>query len=827
MQLSLLLMHDSNIHKILSVLVIWSGISFLAIGVQKMNDSNYIAPDFVSGWLMGMAWIISGYAIGILWLIFIATILISQKMEKKARFSFTKIISLSLVLIFAVVAACVGTYLTWKYPYKLGPCDCAKGFWGPTCKPCLCQNGVCDDGQYGSGRCACDYGFSGNICDRCDERHKPEPYKIGPGETACDVCKTGFTGERCDECDRGYAGEMCEECADGWQPWTHSSDLFPLTISEDDSRHLCDECLPNHWGYNCISCPWGNDVPHVILTENEPIINGTRVADSFGKGGEIIDMQIKVNDEWITSYQYKPTNPSVLRDTQIKMVYDKTGIMSDWIALEDIRGVQCNNRGVCEDDETHQLENPDWDKTCTWDEYIQCSSDNDCPVSENCKGVCKGIGIPINSIWEAKVSGKLCSSNEDCIDDSIIIDEEGNTYTGGRCMTKGCCQESYHGSGNCKCDEKFFGDRLDNGFKEHFQLSPACDFCPGYDWITENPTTICSGGKGTCSASFGRTGAYLQMRCTCGEEVWIDRETGIVDPNKIIAWSGNLCECGDFDEDSKCDLCASGHWGPTCQFCPGGPGLRSCGGLGRGECNAGIDGDGTCNCALDRVSSWMLAPYVKRYASEPVGVDINGLDHTCTECAPNFFGEYCLRCDDTEMIKPSELDDIFQPGGSYQLGQGQSSIDPAPICHRGFCTLACGGGGWCNWGREGDGRCTCWSNLRLNEATWNPLDNVCIGNDRTKEQCPAYGYCSENSQTGRRSATMCGAETWLGGDKDMTADGLDWSPFDDWSGRDPGRQSSAEYNAECADKNKGVCYKWMPIDWRPSNSLITCVKEGN
>ena len=68
MQLSLLLMHDSNIHKILSILVIWSGISFLAIGVQKMNDSNYIAPDFVSGWLMGMAWIISGYTIGILWI---------------------------------------------------------------------------------------------------------------------------------------------------------------------------------------------------------------------------------------------------------------------------------------------------------------------------------------------------------------------------------------------------------------------------------------------------------------------------------------------------------------------------------------------------------------------------------------------------------------------------------------------------------------------------------------------------------------------------------------------------------------------------------------
>ena len=45
----------------------------------------------------------------------------------------------------------------------------------------------------------------------------------------------------------------------------------------------------------------------------------------------------------------------------------------------------------------------------------------------------------------------------------------------------------------------------------------------------------------------------------------------------------------------------------------------------------------------------------------------------------------------------------------------------------------------------------CWSNLRLNNHTWNPLDNVCIGDKRYEgttedykgegEQCPAYGYC--------------------------------------------------------------------------------------
>jgi len=817
-------MHESNIRKICNLVLVWLGITLLANGIQKMSDSGYTPPEIVSGWLTGMLWILVGYSIALVWISFVVSILVVQKVTGASRFSGAKMFSISLVLIFAAIAASVGTWMTWKYPYRLGPCDCKPNEWGVSCKPCQCGNhGVCDDGQYGSGRCACDFGFTGDRCDRCDERHKPEPVA---SEAACDICKTGYTGEKCDECDVGYKGEECDECDDGWHPWQHSSELFPQSIAADE-RHICDECIPNHWGYYCKACPWGNDVPHILLTENNPLVAGTRVADSFSKGGQVYKMEIKLDQEWQESFDYDPNDQNVLKNTRIKIKYDDSIILSDWMLLGDIRGVQCNNRGVCEDDVQHQLENPNWDQTCTWTEYEECTTDSDCKISENCKGTCTGIDLPINSIWEAKMAGNLCSTDEDCIDETIFINEKNETYLGGRCVTRACCAESYHGSGLCECEQKFFGEIQDNGVKEHYELSPSCDFCPGYDWITQNPTTICSGGKGTCSASYGRSGDYLQMRCTCGEEVWIDRETGIVDPTKIIAWSGNLCECGDYTEDSKCDLCASGHWGPNCQICPGGPGLKSCGGLGRGECSQGVDGDGSCNCALDRASSWMLAPYVKRYPTEPVGVNSEGLNHTCSECAPNFFGEFCLRCDDTDMIKPSELDDIFQPGNSYVFGQGQSSVEPMPVCHRGFCTLACGGGGWCNWGRGGDGTCTCWSNVRQNSHTWNPLDNTCIGNDRTKEQCPSYGYCSENSQTGRRSATMCGLETWTGDDKDMTSEGLDWSPFDDWSGTDPGKQSSTEYNLECSSLNKGVCYKWMPIDWRPSNSLITCVKEGN
>jgi len=822
-------MHGDNIFKLTNLVLIWIGIALFMSGLQTMNDSGYTPPETPSGWAMGMVWIGTGIVIALIWAAFVISTTIEQKIKGTRRFTTTKMVAISFVLLFSVISACVGTYMTWKHPFRLGPCDCAVGQWGPLCIPCACgTHGICDDGQYGSGRCACDFGFAGDLCEKCDASHKPVD--------ECDLCKTGYTGEKCDVCDVGYAGEECDICDDGWLPWQHNSTLFPKFITDDDERHICDECRPNHWGYYCKACPWGNDVPHITLSKNSPIVEGTRVADSSSKGGNVTDMQVYLKEKWVTSYKYQSFNPKVLTHTRIKMKYDIDKQESEWLLFAELRGVQCNNRGTCIDDEQHQLNTPEWQETCTQKPFEECTTDKDCTVSSNCKGQCQGIDLPLNAGWDVRMSGSLCSSDADCIDPTIFINDKNETYLGGRCINRGCCTESYHGNGMCDCDKSFFGPLQNNGIVELFQQSPSCDFCPGYDWNTQDPTTPCSGGKGTCSASYGRTGDYLKMRCTCGEGPLTDPVTKIVHPWKIVQWSGELCECGDTDEDTKCNMCSSGHWGKTCQICPGGPGLQACGGLANGQCFEGINGDGTCNCRLSAESSWMLAPYVKRYPNEPVGLNANQSNATCSECAPNFFGEDCLRCDGTVMIAESELNDIFQPVGSYSFGIGQTSIKPEPICHRGFCTLACDRGGWCNWGRGGDGKCTCWSNVRQNSHTWNPLDNVCIGNvsytganedyDGTGgEQCPAYGYCSENSQSGRRSANMCGKDGWKGAGKDMSSEGLDWSPFEDWNGTDANSMSSSIYNEDC--KGKGTCYKWMPIDWRPSNSLITCVKEGN
>lgn len=786
-------MHVNTVYRWLNILFFWIGIVTVVHGSRLLFESGYVAPKTPVGWVAGMAWITAGGILAGCWLTYVLAHLCHQKCSGAPRWSVAKIITTSLPLIGAACFIIVGTYVTWQHPYRLPECDCSSDEWGPNCEPCQCgPNGQCNSGLFGTGECICDFNWAGPTCEECGLRWKGED---------CDICKTGFTNApSCNQCDRGYDGDECDQCAEGWQPWQHSSELFPNTISEDDHRHLCDECMPNYWGYYCKKCPIGNDVPHMTLDRNDPIRKGTRVSDKQGQVGHITEMQTFDQGAWSDQVEYAKDDPLILDHVRIKMQYDRNNLISDWITFGELKGVQCNNRGTCQDDAKHQLDFPDWQKTCT-PTSESCVRNSDCTVSENCKGVCQGLEQPVPPIWAASLpEGKICSSDADCIDDSILIDANNATYRGGRCISKVCCRESYHGNGDCECDSSFFGRKDPDMPFEHDKISPACDFCPGYDWLTEEPSSICSGGKGTCTPSFSRDGDYLKTRCTCGHTAYIDPITDIPDSTRKIRWYGPLCQCGDWDEDLHCDTCASGYWGATCQQCPGGFGLRACSGHGRCDGSGSNGGTGRCDCDTKEFTSWMLAPYVKRYPTELVGYDVDGQDKTCSECAPNYWGEQCIRCDETDQIKPSELKHVFQPGGSFSLGVGMSSAEPMPVCHPDkpwICTLACGRGGWCNWGRTGDGSCMCWSNKPLNPNTWNPLDNVCIGDQRYNgtledykgygEQCPSYGYCSLGD-TSRETKDTCGPYPWSS-------------------------SSSGQYNQDCSDRHLGECYPWRQIDF--------------
>jgi len=792
-------MHVGRIFKLLHLVLLWVGIGLAFSGLQQMNDSNYTPPSVPMGWVMGMFWIGMGAVVGVTWATYIAALLIDQKIQGKRRWTLGQISGSCLALLGAVSLAVMGTYLTWKHPYQLSPCDCAADEWGPQCAPCSCSgHGVCDSGFTGSGRCICDVGWGSDDCSVCDARHKPAG--------VCDTCRRGFAGERCESCARGYQGDDdCDVCDIGWRPWQNTSELFPVAIDDDD-RHICDECLPHHWGYECLPCPVGTDVPSTTLTRNDPITIGTRARDARQRPGFVYRMQVR----GVTTDAYDPLDNDVLQAVRVKLKYDQDSTVSEWMTLEQLKGLECNNRGTCRDDLWQQTHVPEWQDTCTFEDPVQvCTVNEDCPVSENCKGTCQGGELPIPNVWDARFADTPCSTDADCNDPTLEV-AAGEFYTGGQCVDRGCCTESYHGDGTCACKEEFFGDTELTSQPFH-ELSPACDFCPGYDWFSELTTTICSGGeKGTCQPDVDRNQQYVQMKCNCASDVpYIDPDTKIVYPDILIDWSGALCECGKLEPGEDCDFCAPGFWGPQCKPCPGGAGFhKACGGGNKGICSEGPQGDGTCTCNVDpRTSSWMLTPYIKRYASETVFTNKYGSSDTCEECYPNFFGPQCLRCDDTDEIKSSELADIVQPAGSYQFLNG-SSDRPQPVCHRGVCSLACGGGGWCNWGRQGDGQCKCWSNRRETPATWNPLDNVCIGNDRTQEQCPSWGFCPGG---GRTQFEACGFRTFIGDQKDMTVSDPFWVPSrDDWD--------QASTFEQCVDSS--VCRPWQPIDWTPD--FISC-----
>jgi hypothetical protein len=805
-----------------------------------MYNSGYTPPEMPPGWIMGMVWTIAGMVVAICWLAYISGQLIDQKCSNKPRWSTTKILSTAIFLVAAAGFAILGTYLRWRHPFRLAPCKCLDTEFGPLCKPCKCtEHGLCDSGEYGSGRCACDLGWAGDYCEICADQWKPE------GQ--CDLCKTGYEGDKCQYCAVGYTGEECDICDDGWRPWQNVSTIFPLSIAKDDNRHICDECLPNYYGYYCQRCPYGNDVPHITLDRNHPIVFGSRVSDKNQKMGTLHDLQVRKNNQWGPGIERDQNNKwlpgnsiekqslRVLQDTRLKIKYDKDNMVSDWITFENLEGFQCNNRGTCHDDIKHQELNPDWKNKCTYDVYQACTTNKDCLVSENCKGFCKGVELPINSMWTSRFDGKLCESDDDCIDRSLYINALNETYEGGRCVTRGCCDESFHGDGICECDEQFFGpyDKSPNAVTPQYKKSPGCDFCPGYDWITEENTTICS-GKGTCKVSRDRDRNYIGMTCDCGTFSFIDPITKIPDRTKNVVHTGNLCECGDFEIngklDGKCDICVSGYWGKTCNMCPGGGQQRQC--SGHGVCDDGIFGNGDCSCKIDRDSSWQLAAYVKRYSAEQVGLNAKKENYTCSECSPNYWGDKCQPCrSGLRQLEPGQFVNVFQPVGSFHFGQGQSHITPEPLCHPQkpwICTFACGAGGWCDWGRQGDGTCMCWQNKRLNDHTWNPLDNVCIGNDRyngsgtfdgTQEMCSTYGYCS-GGNSARNTPDTCGDNSdYSNTRKDMTQNALGWNAYDDWS-------SSTDYDRECEEAGKGdTCYKWEVITFREQYGL-TCKMEG-
>lgn len=78
--------------------------------------------------------------------------------------------------------------------------ECSFDSFGQDCRPCDCENGVCDYGLFGSGKClSCSEGYYGEYCNKtcscqrgvCDDGVR--------GNGTCLTCFTNYYGELCDQ----------------------------------------------------------------------------------------------------------------------------------------------------------------------------------------------------------------------------------------------------------------------------------------------------------------------------------------------------------------------------------------------------------------------------------------------------------------------------------------------------------------------------------------------------------------------------------------------------------------------------------------------------
>eukprot|EP00039_Didymoeca_costata_P033596 m.43073 g.43073 ORF g.43073 m.43073 type:complete len:869 (+) comp9947_c0_seq1:259-2865(+) len=154
--------------------------------------------------------------------------------------------------------------------------QCADGYFGLNCEPCDCQNGICDDGVEGTGKCKANsckpnsYGLNCIPCT-CDIKHgKCDDGFQGNG--TCLACYDHYNGRNCEECSAGYFGPTCADeckcvvghgvCDDGihgtgectCHGFFDGKTCGSCLPSSYRTGPNCDQCLPNHWSGNCMSC---------------------------------------------------------------------------------------------------------------------------------------------------------------------------------------------------------------------------------------------------------------------------------------------------------------------------------------------------------------------------------------------------------------------------------------------------------------------------------------------------------------------------------------------------------------------------------------------
>ncbi|KEG07626.1 hypothetical protein DQ04_09241010 [Trypanosoma grayi] len=156
--------------------------------------------------------------------------------------------------------------------------QCAAGYFGPKCLPCrTCENnGTCDHGTNGTGRCQCPEPFSGESCSvRCNTSFDCSNCNLHGGYCECGMCV-------CDTAS-GWSGPHCDIPFDPCMPHSFGG----CQVCNNDTVNKCAFCF-DYTCYSTLLTGTVNEYPCSYTTAGEdtalcvPVRQKQRVAVDFG-----------------------------------------------------------------------------------------------------------------------------------------------------------------------------------------------------------------------------------------------------------------------------------------------------------------------------------------------------------------------------------------------------------------------------------------------------------------------------------------------------------------------------------------------------------------
>jgi len=586
--------------------------------------------------------------------------------------------------------------------------SCNAGYFGSTCvaecpggaaTPCNgASQGTCDQGVTGSGVCTCNPGYGGTACQSICPGGLGNPcnghgnctQKVDPPTCACDAdLHNGFyAGALCSSCHGMYVGSNCDQrCPTAAvTPSTPCSGQGTCVTTATGAACRCDAtfcgsdcslsgsdcgiCPNGRFGTGCANfCPGYAAGPPVTVCSG----HGTCGEGVPGSGLCICDAGYAGAACHISCPPgpcsgHGSCNP-VTGTCTCAGGYATFDCSVACPALGTPDGI-CSGHGTCHEGRSGSgacscllgYTSANCSQACPGGIASPCSLHGTCNSNETCS--C--YSSPILGFW----SGLECTSCD--------TDWYGPTCNG-TCPKWNNTQCAGHGSCTIDLTCNCFDSTADG-----YWQAPLCEKCQanywGSDCINQCPGGACNAcsKNGICNDGVAGTG-----QCTC----FANATAGY--------WAG-----------SRCDECLSDYYGIACSLACPSTANGACN--GKGTCDDGTKGNGTCICVRDGINGYWGGA-------------------ACDECLNGFYGSDCK--------------------------------SPCPGSD-GFGT-ACNGNGNCNDGFAGDGTCTCFTGFGLSDCSSGcvegPPSVFCNNHGICLDGATRNGTCSCDSGpgTGYWSGASC------------------------------------------------------------------------